>query len=99
LLGTLLIRFIEKEVASRDDSKIEALLLEAMREYRQNTNSPRLHRDNAKLKKFVVDDSYRGPRIPSPITIEAIVDMIAHFKGGGILHYKYAHYIVSFAID
>jgi hypothetical protein len=66
----------EKDVSTQDDSKLEALLLSALKE-KKPEEGPVLF----KLKqKFVVDDLYNGPRVPNPITIESVIDMISYFK-------------------
>lgn len=37
-----------------------------------------------------VDDSYKGPHIPNPPTVESVIEMMAWFKGQKNIHRKYA---------
>ncbi len=41
------------------------------------------------VDKIVVEDSYTGPHLPWPLTLEAVLAMLEYFKQGGVLHYKY----------
>jgi diadenosine tetraphosphatase ApaH/serine/threonine PP2A family protein phosphatase len=54
--------------------------------------------DGSRDTKFVVDDDYDGPKLPAPPAVpteEHAQKMIAAFRQGKVLHYRYAHELVG----
>lgn len=54
--------------------------------------------DGSRDTKFVVDDDYDGPKLPHPPAVpteEHAQKMIAAFRQGKVLHYRYAHELVG----
>ena len=74
-------RYSEKDPNASDDSKLEQLLIEALSESRlQPSNSFPTRPLTKQNQKFIVDEKYKGPIVPTTMTVETIVDMISYFK-------------------